>query len=374
MKIKVLQLVEGFNFGGAETKLLELVEHMDKSRFETTVVGLGLGNEIEDRFMALDCSVKTFKRKHRFDFSLMNRLEKFIRNEQIDIVMTTLFYADVMGAMVGHKGGAKGVFAWETISSPKWLTPHRLFGYRYAIRRADKVISVSNATAEWLVTRRKVPRDKVMIIPYGVNLEIFKPNTNDAMRKELHIEPNHVVIGQVSRLNEQKGHQYLIDAAPQIISQNKNVRFVLVGDGPLQHNIKQQIRDKGLVEYFELLGFRRDVPELLRTFDIFTLPSLYEGLPNVVLEAMASGLPVVATPVDGTKEAVVHNKTGLLVPEKEPGPLADALIKLVQDPQLAEKMGLAGRKRVEEKFSLNVQVSRFEELYIKYATQRQRIL
>ena len=211
MKIKVLQLVEGFNFGGAETKLLELVKHMDKDRFETTVVSLGLGSEIEELFQQLDCRVMTFQRKKQFDFKLLRRIVNFIRDENIDIVMTTLFYADVLGALAGHKGGAKGVFSWETISSPKWLVPHRFWASRYAIQRADKVISFSKATADWLVEKRKVPSDKIMIIPYGVNLEKFSPESGALQRSDLGLQDlvplSH---GIFSRIQERLNSAFLI--------------------------------------------------------------------------------------------------------------------------------------------------------------------
>ncbi len=367
-KIKVLQLVEGFNFGGAETKLLELVKHMDKDRFETTVVSLGLGNEIEDKFHSeLDCNVMTFQRQKQFDFKLLARVRNFIRDEKIDVVMTTLFYADVLGAMAGKSGGAKGVFSWETISSPKWLVPHRLWSYRYAIRNTDKVISVSKATASWLVEKRKVNPGKVMIIPYGVNLDKFNPAIKSVTRESIGLTDDDIVIGQVSRLNEQKGHCYLIDAAPDIIATQPNVKFVLVGDGPLRSQLTQQIVANGVEDHFILLGFRQDVPEILPLFDVFTLPSLYEGLPNVVLEAMACGLPVVATPVDGTKEAVIDQETGLLVPVGEVRQLADNLLHVISDHDLKLKLGHAGRMRVEDEFSLDGQVKKFENLYQEYA-------
>jgi len=369
-KIRVLQLVEGFNFGGAETKLLELVQHMDRDRFETTVISLGLGNEIEDLFRQLDCRVMTFQRQSKIDFGLLKRIRNFIRNEKIDIVMTTLFYADVIGALAGHKGGAKGVFSWETISHPKWLVPHRFWAYRYAIRKADKVISVSIATADWLIQKRKVPAEKVMIIPYGVNLQKFKPGARSVSRQDIGVSDDDVVIGQVARLNEQKGHTFLIDAAASIIEHQPRAKFVLVGDGPLRSEIEEKIRSKNLQDHFILLGFRQDVPDLLPLFDVFTLPSLYEGLPNVVLEAMATALPVVATPVDGTKEAVVDNETGFMVPVGDTQALAEKLLLLIHDAQLRNKLGSAGRRRVEEHFSLQGQVSKFEKLYEDYALGR----
>ncbi|MDZ7316692.1 MAG: glycosyltransferase [candidate division KSB1 bacterium] len=370
-KIRVLQLVEGFNFGGAETKLLELVEHMDRSRFETTVVSLGLGNEIEHLFRALDCRVEIFHRKRQVDFPLLQRLRRFIRQERIEIVMTTLFYADVLGALAGHSGGAKGVFSWETISSPKWLVPHRFWAYRYAIRHADKVISVSQATAEWLVRKRKVPAHKVMIIPYGVNLDKFNPKPKNLTREQIGLSPTDLVIIQVARLTEQKGHKFLVEAAARVAAEIPQAKFVLVGDGPLRREIEEQISRFGLKDRFRLLGFRHDVHQILPLCDIFTLPSLYEGLPNVVLEAMACGLPVVATPADGTKEAVVDGETGFLVPIADVDALSERLIQLGRQAELRKRLGEAGRRRVERHFSLTGQVKQFEDLYIRYARPKE---
>ncbi len=366
-KIRVLQLVEGFNFGGAETKLLELVQHMNRDRFETTVIGLGLGNEIEHLFRALDCRVMVFQRQRQFDFALLKRVRNFVRDARIDIVMTTLFYADVIGALAGHSGGAKGVFSWETISSPKWLVPHRFWAYRYAVRRMDKVISVSQATARWLVEKRKVPAEKVMIIPYGVNLQKFNPQPKSLRCADLGLDAGDFIIGQVARLTEQKGHRFLIDAAAKVVQAVPNAKFVLVGDGPLRAELEERIAACRLQRHFHLLGFRHDVHEILPLFDVFTLPSLYEGLPNVVLEAMACGLPVVATPADGTKEALADGSTGFLVPIGDAEALAKRLIELAANQELRRSLGRAGRKRVEESFSLEGQVAQFEDLYARYA-------
>ncbi|RPH92904.1 MAG: glycosyltransferase [Calditrichaeota bacterium] len=371
-KIRVLQLVEGFNFGGAETKLLELVTFMDRARFETTVVSLGLGNEIEALFRQLDCRVLTFQRQKQVDFALLRRVKDFIRTEEIDIVMTTLFYADVIGALAGHAGGATGVFSWETISSPKWLVPHRYWAYRYAIRKADKVISVSRATADWLVNQRHVPADKVMIIPYGVNLKKFNPVPASLRRRDIGLTDTDLVFGQVSRLTEQKGHRYLIEAAARIVQVLPQAKFVLVGDGPLRAALEDQVRRLGVEKQFLFLGFRQDVADLLPLFDVFVLPSLYEGLPNVVLEAMACALPVIATPADGTKEAVIDQQTGYLVPIGDVDALADKMIAVGSDLQLRRILGKAGRERVEREFSLEGQVNQFESLYSEYASRRER--
>ncbi len=366
-KINVLQLVEGFSLGGAEKKLWELIAKMDRSKYRTVVCSLGLGDTIQEYFEKLDVKVVTLTRKSKFDLSLIWRLRALIREEKIDVIMTTLFYADFLGALVGKWAGAKAVFSWETISSPKWLVWHRLYSYRAAIKLADRVISVSQATAEWLREKRGVAARQIEVIPYGVDLDMFQAKPEPDLKQELGLSSEQPVVGMVGRLNEQKGHVYLIDAAEIVVKKVPNVRFLLVGDGPLRQELEEKVASKGLQDNFIFLGFRHDVPRLLRIFDIFTLPSLYEGLPNVVLEAMAVNLPVVATPVDGTKEAVVQDETGLLIPEKNPGALADALIELLTDKEKAVEMGNNGRRRVEQEFSLQKQVSSFEDIYAEWA-------
>ncbi len=366
-KIKVLQLIEGLNLGGAETKLMELVAHMDRDRFETVVCSLGMGDRIREEFEKVNVEFITMPRQRRIDPALIFKVAKLIRQKQIDIVMTTLFYADVLGALAGKFSRPKAVFSWETISAPEWLLPHRLLAYRFAIRFCTRVISVSHATAKWLVEKRGVPAKKVVVIPYGVNLDLYKAGENPELRKKLGIEPDARVVGVVARLHPQKGHRYLIEAAPGIVARHPKTKFVIVGDGELREELKNLARQRGVAEHFMFLGFRKDVKDLLRTFDVFCLPSLYEGLPNVVLEAMATAKPVVATAVDGTPELIVNDETGYLVPPADPQALVEKISLLLENPERARAMGRNGAQRVEAEFSLEKQVRGFQELYQEFA-------
>ncbi|NIR49901.1 glycosyltransferase [candidate division KSB1 bacterium] len=365
-QIKVLQLIEGLSFGGAETKLLELIARMDRERFDTIVCSLGMGDQIRDRFDDLGVKFVNFARSRRIDPKLIWQVNRLIHEEKVDVVMTTLFYADVVGALARAFTPAKAVFSWETISAPEWLRKHRLLTYRFAMRFCDKVISVSQATARWLIEERGLPREKVEVIPYGVNLELFKQGKNTQLKKQLGVSKDAPLVGVVARLHPQKGHGYLIEAAKTIVHDHSDVRFVLVGDGVLRDELKEQVKSAELEEHFLFLGFRDDVKDLLRIFDLFVLPSLYEGLPNVVLEAMASSLPVVATAVDGTPELVVDNETGYLVPPRNPHALAQKISLLLNDEKRAAIFGKQGRKRVEEQFSLDLQVQNFQNLYTRY--------
>ena len=369
-KIKVLQVIEGFSLGGAEKKLLELADHFDKDRFHTTICSLGLGDEIAREFEKLKntgIDVVRIPRRSRLDFTHIFKVANFMREQKIDVVMTTLNYADVIGLIAGRLAGVKAAFSWETISSPEWLYKRRLWPYLFAIKFCTRVISVSEATRKWLIEKRKVPAEKVEVIPYGVNLEEYNTHVNSNLRKELGLSKDAPIVGMVGRLHPQKGHTYLIQAARIVVEKHRHAHFVLIGDGDLRTSLENEVRAANLWENFSFLGFRSDVSKLVKSFDIFTLPSLYEGLPNVVLEAMASAKPVIATPVDGTKEVVIDGETGLLVAQKDPVSLAQAILKLIEDPSAAVSMGMKGRMRVEKKFSLTKQVKKFEELYEYYA-------
>ncbi len=365
-QINVLQVVEGLNLGGAEIKLLELIANMDRSRFRTVVCSLGMGERIKEKVTELDVKFVSLARKRRFDPMLIWKVAKLIRQENIDVVMTTLFYADVVGAFARLFSPTKAVFSWETISAPEWLLKHRLFAYRFAMRYCDNIISVSQATANWLVEKRGVSNDKIIVIPYGVNLDLYRQGKNHELKQSLGIHPDTFVAGVVARLHPQKGHKYLIEAAKTIVQKHANIKFVFAGDGELRSELESLVQSANLQDYFLFLGFRNDVKELLGTFDAFVLPSLYEGLPNVILEAMATGLPVVATAVDGTVELIEDGETGFLVPPKDPQALVEKIYQLIQDKDRICRFGKQGRKRVELKYSLQMQVSNFQNLYEKY--------
>ena len=371
-KICILQLLEGFNLGGAERKLLELVRCMDKDRFKTVVCSLGLQvtrKSIRDEFEQLrDKGVEVIEipRKHRLDVSLIYKLVKLVKRYKIDIIMTNLFYADIMGALVGKLTRVKAVFTWEASPNSEWLIPRRLISYRLLIRWCDKIISVSQDTANFLVNKRGVNPDKITVIPYGVDLDKYYLGNGHTVRRKLGLNDKNKVIGVVSRLHPQKGHAVLIEASSDIIKKYPQTKFLIIGDGSYRSTLESLVKRKKLKEHYIFLGSRDDIPELLQAIDIFTLPSYSEGLPNVVLEAMATQKPVVATSVGGIKEAVVNKETGLLVPPQDPVSLGEALGELLENPEEALEFGKKSRKRAEEYFSLKSQVESFENLFEHY--------
>ena len=362
-RLNILQLVNGFAIGGGELKLLELVAKLNKDKYNVIVCSVGQGGPLQDDFEKVSSKVYVFSKVHRFDFSLILKVVKLMKREQINIVQTTLFYADVIGAAAAWLAKVPVVISWDVVTHP--FNKLHSTAYHLAQRNMNRVITVSDAINRQVVKERKVDPTKVKTIHYGVDHTKYKSysDTSVMKRKEFGFKKDDVILGTVARLTEQKGHKYLIEAAYAITRKFPKVKFAFIGDGPLRQNLQQQISHLGLDSHFSFLGFRNDIPEIVGMLDVFVLPSLYEGLPNVVLEVMACGKPVVATAVDGTPEAVTDGTTGILVPPRDPQALETAIIELLSDHNRRFIMGQEARKRMETIFSLDKQVEKFEKLY-----------
>ncbi len=348
-------------------KLLELVQHLNKDKYNITICSVGQGGPLQTEFERLGLKVVVFPKRYSFDVSLVFKVARLMRTEQIDLVQTTLFYADVIGAYAAWQANVPIMVSWEAVTHPyQW---RHLQAYKLASRKMDKIVAVSDAIRQQLIAERGIEPDKAVTIHYGIDLKKYTVIKN-LTRKVLGLKESDIVLGTVARFTDQKGHKYLIAAAPHIIARFPNVHFVFVGDGPNRQMMEGQIRDLGLTDHFHLLGFRTDVVDLLNLFDVFVLPSLYEGLPNVVLEAMACHNPVIATGVDGTVEAVEDGITGYIIPPKDSDALARKIVDLLASHTRMTEMGKAGRKRVEQHFSLEKQIREFNELYEQLIEQK----
>jgi glycosyltransferase involved in cell wall biosynthesis len=222
-----------------------------------------------------------------------------------------------------------------------------------------RYIAVSGAVAEEMRHVFDLPAEKLVVIPNAIPIEDFAAAADPALHAELAGGTARPVVLSVARLAPQKGECYLLEAAAQI----PEAVFVLVGDGPQRSALESQAATLGLTNRVRFLGHRSDVPALLAASDLFVLPSLYEGLPLSVLEAMAARRPVVATDIAGTREAVVDGITGLLVPPTDPGALAQALRRLLGDPALGAALTTAAYDRMQAEYSVATMVTRVTQVY-----------
>jgi glycosyltransferase involved in cell wall biosynthesis len=236
-----------------------------------------------------------------------------------------------------------------------------------------RVVTVSAYVGQCLVGWG-IPPGRVVAIPTGVDtVEEFNPDTEAGqLRQELGLHPDVPLVGTVAILKSKKGYHVLVEAVPLILHAVPEAVFVFVGDGPQYHKVARIIRDRGLEGKVHLLGLRRDIPNVLKSIDVFVLPTLEEALGTSFLEAMAMGKPVIGTRVGGVPEVVRDGVNGFLIKPNDPGELAAATIRILQDRDKARLMGVEGRKIVESEFSLQRMCQGMYDLYQSMLAKRHR--
>lgn len=232
---------------------------------------------------------------------------------------------------------------------------------RLIAARVGRYLPVSHYVARRLHQTLGLPARKIRVIHNGVDIAQFDRSTHDAVRTELFEKEERPVVLTAARLDEQKGHRFLLEAATQV----PEAQFILAGDGPLRASLEAQARSLGLEGRVRFLGYRTDIRDLLKRCDVFVLPSLYEGLPLSILEAMSTVKPVIATQIGGIDDAVIPGETGLLVPPGDPVALALAIRSVLADQPWARRLAFAGRARVEQCFSAEKMVQQVTNVYIE---------
>jgi glycosyltransferase involved in cell wall biosynthesis len=303
------------------------------------------------------------------DLKALFKLARLARRNRCDIIHTHSSKAGILGRWAGWMAGVPiivhTVHGWgHTDRQRPFVRSIYIVLEKLTQRITDRLVVVSPRNTEKGLADGIATPDKYVTIRSGIELDRFlRPSRSRAeTRAELGIPPDVPVMGTVARLSLQKAPLDFVAAAAIVADAIPQAHFVFVGDGPLRDQTEAAIEEAGLTTRFHLTGLRRDVPELLTTFDVFALSSLWEGLPRVLPQAMAAGLPMVATAIDGNAEAVSDGVNGRLVPPADPLALARAVIALLRDPDAARRMGQAGLARVRE-FSAAKMVDDIARLY-----------
>lgn len=246
---------------------------------------------------------------------------------------------------------------------------------RWASKRCHAIVSVADAMTDLMVSAGIAPRDKFTTVYSGMEVEPFLRSAEhrDRVRRELGYRPEHVVIGKIARLFKLKGHDDVIRAAQTVIDTMPNVRFLFVGDGIFRDRLQQQIADAGLTDYFQFTGLvpPERIPELIAAMDIVVHASLREGLARVLPQALISNKPVVSYDVDGAREVVITNETGILVPPQNISQLSSALQSLAGDPAMRDRLGEEGRRRFTNVFRHEHMTDQLQALY-RHVLSRKR--
>jgi glycosyltransferase involved in cell wall biosynthesis len=376
-RLTVLFPINVLTVGGAEQQLLELVKLLDKRRFEPIVLALAPGGPLEPEFKAVpDVELISLKRKGRFDFSCLFSIIRIIRKRNVDIVQPFLTPANLFGLLAGFlcRTPVK-IMTRRPGVEPKDVS----FGYHlyfkaetFLARFVDIVVPNSEAGRVFM-TGKGVRPERIRVIPNGLNLTRLM---NDRLpleeaRRKINLPLNARVIGTVGRLAPKNAHTFLIQAAALVKEKMPDVKFALVGDGPLRASLENQAKELGVSDSVIFFGERRNIGIYFSAFDVAVLTSRLEGCSNCLIEAMAMGKPVVATAVDGNREIVEHGQNGLLVPFGNPEAVAEAILTLIDDLEAADIMGQRANELIVDKFSLEKMVNEYQSLYEEVFRQKQ---
>ncbi|MDD5173491.1 MAG: glycosyltransferase [Candidatus Omnitrophica bacterium] len=372
MKIRIMHILYSFDIGGLENNIVNLINRMDRGRFSHSIC------IFSDRMAALqkieikDVKVFIVKRKFANDPTLIFRLARLLRNEHPDIVGTYNWGA-IEGIPAARLAGVKRVvhsehgFDLEEIYRKKL---RRIFVRRFLLKKCDKIIAVSRLIKRWLMETVKIAEDRIVYVPNGCDLKIFYPGKDMERRRSLGIEDRDIVIGSVGGLKEIKGYDLLIAAFTKIAKERDDLKLLLVGDGPQKERLKKLAEEAGVAEKIIFTGEIIETAPFYRAMDIFVLSSLAENFPIALLEAMATGLPIVATDAGDAGYMLDAGAGGLLVTTKDAAAIAKGVEYLLNDRTEAVKKGGIARKRVEELFSLDRMTGAYESLYLTVSGQR----
>lgn len=368
--LRILHVIDSLQIGGTEWQCVSLLKHLDASRFQNHLVCLNGGGPLlqEVHRMGLPSRVIPFARFCRPGFlKSLIRMALFMRQQGIQIVQAYGFYSNVPALLAGWLARVP-IMVGSRRDMGEFLSPGKRLIERGVFKLADRVVANAKAIEAELLAARQVRADKIVVIPSGVDLNRFDSRMPSADRP-LWVGKGKVV-AMVAKFRRAKDHATFLHAARQILDRDPTVVFVLVGDGYLKEETERLAKEGGISASVWFLGAvdPQAIPALLEHVDISVLASKkYEGIPNVVLESMAAGKPVVATDAGGCREAVLDDITGFLVPPGDPAQLAEKILQLLRDEREASRMGRAGRERVEAEFSLARMTQRFSSLYTDLA-------
>jgi glycosyltransferase involved in cell wall biosynthesis len=367
-RLNVLQVCdhlgwEGSRMHGVKRLFAWMIPRFDSTKYNVSLVSLRRKDLSEETLDSYGIDI-TYLHKSRFDPATLPALLKVIDRRQIDILHLHGYGATTFGRLAGgmkriptivHEHANLTTTPWFQKVADAMLEP-----------LTDIAIAVSRSTADFLVNARQLPPDKVKVVYLGVPLEEFSRARSteeiESARHELGISPDEFAVGTVTRLHESKGNAFLVSAARLVLDQRPNAKFFIVGEGPLRPELEQQAQHLGLGDRFVFAGFARDVARVVSAFDVCVFPSLWEGTPLTVFEALAMGKTILATDADGLVDVLRHEHDAVIVPKRDAPALAAGIVRLMDDPDERRRLGEQARLSGQQ-YDIAAFVSKMERLY-----------
>jgi glycosyltransferase involved in cell wall biosynthesis len=363
--LKVLQLIPTLDRSGAEKQMVLLARNLPRDRFHVEVAALTRLGPLETELRDAGIPVTAIGKRFKADPLALLNLTRFLKANSFDIVQTWIFAANTYGRIAARLAGVPIVIVTE-MAVDLWKSRMNRLVDRRLSTWCSRLVGNSHAVVAFY-EQLGVPREKLVMIYSGAEDEPPSNVDPQAIRKTFGFAPDAPLIFFAGRLAAQKRVDDLLKALDLLQYIEPDARTLIAGDGPLRERLEQTAHEYHLDERVRFLGHREDVPRLIAASSVVVLPSAFEGLPNVVLEAMRFRKPVVATAAPGTTEVVVDGESGLLVPIGNPPHLARAIHDVIRDPALAARLVDHGRTRVESQFRVDTMVAKFADLYEELA-------
>jgi len=363
-KIKIAHVTFDMSVGGAERVVLDLAQHTDPGRYEVSVICLQqpLGPfGVTLRTKGYD--VETINRKPGFDFSLIRRIRKSIKNIELRILHCHQYTPFVYGVLAAASTPCDVIFTEHGRFYPDKRKLKRVIINPVLNRLTGKVTAISEATRNALGLYENFPTAGIEVIYNGIDDTLIRRADSEDLKAELGIDDKAPLMGTVARLDPIKNHPMMIRALKLVHASLPEATLLIVGDGPEMSNLKRVARELGVSNRVVFTGMRNDAQRFYRIMDVFLLTSYSEGTAMTLLEAMASGVPCLATDVGGNPEIVSDGETGRIVASNDAKMLADGILHILEDKNLHTAMGRAARKRFEERFTVQKMVEEYQKLY-----------
>ena len=372
---RVFHLIDSFNAGGTETQAVELARRLPATGYEVTVGCLKREGPLEDRLQGTGITIREFRSRGGIDspsgVRQLLRMSWFLRS--FDIVHTHDLWSNLLGVPAARLASIPAIVSSRRdLSHLEWYQGKRRVCLKWIQNLGGAVVTNAAPIRDVLLGEDRFDPRKVRVIHNGVDVAKFKSARKDRIRLFPDAGDGKLVVLVGNMHTDVKGHPWLIAAAPAVLEQFPDTRFVLVGEGEQRSHFEKQVRDLGVLQSFLFLGRRSDIPEILASCDIAVLPSRAEGLPNAVLEYMAAGLPVIVSRVGGNAELVQDGVTGILVPSEDSAALSAALLKLLSEPALARRLAQAGHEFTVRNFSFERLVQDVDALYTELLSEKRR--
>jgi len=362
-KLRILHVIPSMNIGGREKVVLDILQHIDKKRFLLEVACLGGGGSLYHAFRAKHVALYFLHKKAGFSPAIYFKLRQLIKSRDYDVVHTHNPGGFLYGAVASILAKTPVIINSEH-GYGSHISKRKYWAEAFLMNRINMTLAVTKHLEECLSGRPFADKSRIRTLHNGIDCEQYESKgTKNRVEKSLGISSTDIVVGCVGRLAAIKDHETLMRSFKLVHGDFPKTKLVIVGEGENRKSLEALRQTLRLESHIVLTGERNDIKTLLSRMDVFVLSSLNEGISITLLEAMSSGLPVVATSVGGNTEVLENGLCGILVPPRDPEKMAQGILTIISDQGKARSLGKAAKKRVKEKFSIKRVVRELESLY-----------